>query len=243
MLELIGDFVDGFTLSEIAGELDLPASSAHALAATLLDSGYLVRDQFSLRYRLGPRLGRLAAAFRSRTDLLTAASHAMDWLRRVTRETVSLTILEGVEIVFIDKRTADGQVQVVNPVGTRLGAHATGSGKAMLACLTDEGISDLYPSNVLETLTPFTISTLTGLLEALDSVRREGYALDEQESEMGVWATAAAIRGLSGNPEGAISIFAPFFRVKSEERRLWSEWVCKAAAEASVAMGYLPKRQ
>ena len=242
ILELVAEAPNSLTLSEIAGGLQLPNSSAHALASTLLDAGYLTRDKLSLRYSLGPRVGRLAAAFRAGRDLLSASSHAMDWLRHMTGETVSLTTLEGTDVVFIDKRTADGQVQVVNPVGTRLPAHATGSGKVMLACLSEEHIKELYPSEELPRSTPYTIANRGQLLEVLARGCADGYALDEQESEMGVWATAAAIRDMSGGPVGALSIFAPFFRVQAEHRRLWSNWVLQGAAEASAALGYLLDR-
>lgn len=242
ILELVAEAPNSLTLSEIAGALKLPNSSAHALASTLLDADYLIRDRLSLRFSLGPKVGRLASAFRAGRDLASASSHPMDWLRDMTGETVSLTTLEGTDVVFIDKRTADGQVQVVNPVGTRLPAHATGSGKVMLACLPEERVKELYPTEELPQSTTRTIATRDELLEVLARVCASGYALDEQESEMGVWATAAAIRDVGGGPAGALSIFAPVFRVQAEHRRLWSDWVLEAAAEASAALGYLLDR-
>jgi IclR family acetate operon transcriptional repressor len=238
LLEAVADTPLGQTLSEIAGKLDLPPSSAHGLLGTLTEAGYLVREPDTLRYRLGPRLGKLVAAFHAQVDLVTVARSAMDRLRQLSGETVSLTILQGDQILFIDKRTAEGQLQIVNPVGTWLPAHATGSGKAMLACLPETERERLYPREPLPQQTPHTLATREALWVALAAARRRGYALDEQESELGVWAAASAIRDAHGLPVGALSVFVPIFRVQREERSALSARVREAAEEVSAALGF-----
>lgn len=239
VLEAVADTPLGLTLSEIAGKLDLPPSSAHGLLGTLAEAGYLVREADTLRYRLGPRLAKLAAAYHhAQVDLVTVARPAMDRLRQLSGETVSLTILQGDQILFIDKRTAEGQVQIVNPVGTRLPGHATGSGKAMLAYLPETERERLYPREALPQQTPHTLATREALWRELAAARRRGYALDEQESELGVWAAAGAIRDAHGLPVGALSVFVPIFRVQREERSALSAMVREAAAEVSAALGF-----
>ncbi len=129
-------------------------------------------------------------------------------------------------------------MQIVNPVGTRLPAHATGSGKAMLAYLPEIERERLYPREALPQQTPHTLSTREALGDALATARRRGCALDEQESELGVWAAAAAIRDAHGLPVGALSIFVPIFRVQREERSALSAMVREAAEEVSAALGF-----
>jgi len=238
VLELVADSPQSLTLTEIASELGLPASSAHGLVGTLAEAAYLRRDKDSLRYCLGPRVGKLAAAFHAQVDLIALAGPVMDSLHEATSETVSLTVLQGDEILFIDKRTANGQIQVVNPVGTRLPAHATGSGKAMLAYLPRDALRRLYPRDALSQRTPHTLATRQELERALDVVRRQGFALDEQESELGVWAAASAIRDAGGLQVGALSVFAPIFRVHAGRSAEWIEQVSQGAAGVSSLLGF-----
>jgi IclR family acetate operon transcriptional repressor len=238
MLELVADSPQGLTLTEIASGLDLPPSSAHGLVGTLADAAYLRRAQGNMRYHLGPRLGKLAAAFHTQVDLISLSGPIMDRLQRVTGETVSLTVMQGDQIMFIDKRTTNGQIQVVNPTGTRLPAYATGSGKAMLALLPREALLRLYPEAALPPRTRHTLTSRQDLEHALQAVRRQGYALDQQESEVGVWAAAAAIRDAGGGPVGALSVFAPIFRVQAEQSAEWIEHVSQGAAEVSSLLGY-----
>jgi len=238
VLELVADSPQALTLTEIASDLGLPPSTAHGLVGTLADAAYLQRDKDSLRYRLGPGLGKLAAAFRAQVDLIMLAGPAMDRLQEATGETVSLTVLQGDEILFIDKRTANGQIQVVNPIGTRLPAHATGSGKAMLALLPDEALRRLYPHPAMPQRTPLTLASRQALESALKVVRGHGYALDEEESEVGVWAAASAIQDASGFPVGALSVFAPIFLVHASESADWIQRVSEGAAEVSSLLGF-----
>jgi DNA-binding IclR family transcriptional regulator len=240
VLEAVAESPLGMTLTDITAALHLPASSAHGLLSTLSEAGYLVRDADTLRYRLGPRLGKLAAAFRAQGDLVTLAKPAMDRLRAASGQTVSLTVLQDDHILFVDKRTTDGQVQIVNPVGTRLPAHATGSGKAMLAYLPEADLARLYPGVTLPQRTPHTLATREALWRALAMVRRRGWALDEQESDLGVWAVAAVIREANGLPVGALSIFVPIFRLQGTDRSMLTELVREAAADVSTALGFTP---
>lgn len=238
VLEVVAESAGGLTLREVVQTLELPPSSAHGVLATLTEAGYLWRETGTLRYRLGPRLGKLVQAFNAQTNVVALAAASMDRLRQATAGTVSLTVLQGDQVVFIDKRAASDQVQIVNPVGTRLPAHATGSGKAMLALLPGPDRERLYPHEALVQRTPYTLATRTALWQALAAVHQRGYAFDEQESELGVWAVAAAIRDVQGAPVGALSVFVPLFRVSGKQRQTWGKVVREAALEVSAALGY-----
>lgn len=238
VLETVAEAPAGLALREIVQALELPPSSAHGLLVTLAEAGYLRRDPDTLRYRLGPRLGKLFQAFQAQTDIVALAAGVMDRLRQATGATVSLTVRQDDQVVFVDKRAADSQVQIVNPVGTRLPAHATGCGKAMLAVLPDSTWEQFYPQEALSQCTPYTLGSRAGLRRALAAVRQRGYAFDEQESELGVWAVAAAIRDVQGLPAGALSVFMPLFRVTRRQRSGWGQLVRKAADEVSAALGY-----
>jgi DNA-binding IclR family transcriptional regulator len=228
----------GGTLTEVSRTLEIPPSSLHGLISTMVQKGFLARHSDSRRYRLGGKVAALVAAYHAQVDLPSLAASQLDQLAGRTGETTSLSVLQGNEIVFIDKRAGAGLVQVVNPVGTRLPAHATGSGKVMLAHLSQEELERLYPEEDLPVRTPATIRTRHRLFEALEEVRLQGYAFDESESDEGVWAVAACIRDSQGSPMGALSLVTPAFRVSDEHLNEWHVWVTEAALQISYALGY-----
>jgi DNA-binding IclR family transcriptional regulator len=238
ILETVSLMPNGGTLTEISRELDIPLSSLHGLIGTMVDKGYLTSYGERGRYFLGGKVASLVAAYHSQLDLPSLVATQMDLLAQRSGETISLSILRGSEIIFIDKRAGAGLVQVVNPVGTRLPAHATGSGKVMLAYLPPDQIARLYPEENLPVLTPATISARSRLLETLEVVRQQGFALDESESDEAVWAVAACIRDSQGTPVGALSMVAPAFRVGDEHLHEWPHWVTDAAHQVSLTLGF-----
>ncbi len=238
ILELVGRSRERLTLSAMGQQLGIPLSTLHGLASTLVRLGYLEREEPSKVYWLGPKVGEMAAAHHAKVDLVAVSRTAMDRVRDAAGETVSLSVLEGNQIVFIDKRPGQGQVQVVNPVGTRLPAHATGAGKVMLAYLPEEEFERLYPEEELPSLTPYTITTRRKLKQVLARIRERGYAFDDQESELGLWAVAGCIRDALGYPVGALNIVAPLFRVRSRDCTDWQILVVEATAGVSEALGF-----
>jgi DNA-binding IclR family transcriptional regulator len=238
ILELLSEFPDGLSLTVIGKRLEIPLSSLHGLINTLINKDFLVCYEGLHVYKLGPKLLQLSTAYQSHIDLISLADPVMDRIRRVTSETTSLTVLQGNTIYFIHKRVTEALVQVVNPVGTRILAHATGSGKIMLAYLTAEEIDETYPFDSLPTLTPFTISTKFGLNAALAEIRQLGYAYDNQESEIGLWAVAGCIRNSNGKPIAAVSVVAPLFRIQGKDYSNWYKLVRDGAAEISTMLGF-----
>ncbi len=238
IFELLANFSDGLSLTDIGNSLHIPLSSLHGLVNTLLSRGYLIRTEGTMIYRLGPGLVKIASSYMAQTDLVSIADPVMERLRRITCETTSLSVLQGDMIVFIHKRPAEGVVQVVNPVGTRRHAHATGSGKIMLAFLPPEDIDRIYPEEDLPAMTPNTIRTKTALKAALAEAREKQYANDNEESEAGVWAVAGCIRNTEGRPIASLSIVAPFYRIQTKDYTNWYQLVRDGAAEASALLRF-----
>ena len=238
IFELLASAPSGYTLTEIGKRLRIPLSSLHGLANTLVNRGYLVRNDATMIFRLGPSLTHVASQVHGQPDLIPLADPVMLRLRNELCETVSLSILEGTVIVFIHKCPAEGRIQVVNPVGTRLPAHATGSGKVMLACLPEEEIDCLYPNEVLPARTPHTITSKKTLLGALAEARDKGYACDNQESDLDIWAVASCIRNHKGYPIAALSVVAPIFRIQNKDSAHWYQTVRKSTLEISARLGF-----
>jgi IclR family acetate operon transcriptional repressor len=240
ILELISDSPDEFTLSDISNNLDIPISSLHALVHTLVKREYLEKDQLTNRYGFGPKFGQLVAAYTKKFDLVSLAEPVMDKIRSQCEEAISMSVLDEDTIRFIHFKPATSLVQVVNTIGSRFPAHATGSGKIMLAYLPKMAIDDLYPKENLPSVTPNTISKKTKLISALAEARRLGYSYDDEESETGVWAVASSICNAEGSPVAAISIVVPTLRVNQNRIDRWTTIIVRSALEISSNLASVP---
>ena len=241
ILELLSKYPAGLTATRIGNHIATPLSSLHGLVSTLVQRGFVTRDENSLLYHLGPKLAQIAATYFADNDIISLADSVMVEIRDQINETTSLSVLHDDAVVFTHKRPADSIVQVVNPVGTRLPAHATGSGKAMLAALEDDEIDHIYPNETLLKVTDKTIITKSALKQQLEEIRRLGYAFDKEESLDGVWAIASCIVNAQGHPVAALSIVGPWFRIKDKDRDTWSQLVVEGAEQISHLLGYLPE--
>jgi DNA-binding IclR family transcriptional regulator len=240
LLELIVTSKNGLLLSDMSKELRIPLSSMHGLISTLEHKDYLIRDQTSLRYHSGPRFIQLVTSGSTNVDLVAIASAALDRVQNECGEAVTMSVLHGDKIVFISNRPSSSIVQVVNKVGTELPAHATGSGKVMLAHLPPDDVDRIYSDSILPSKTDRTIQERKVLLHALTEVREQGFAYDEGESEEGVWAVAGCVRDSVGMPRAAVSIVVPEVRVKKEMIPKWTKIISDAAMEISRKLGFRP---
>ena len=238
VLELLVKFPAGLNLTDIGEHLNIPLSSLHNLMNTLLDRDYLTRDEQASVYRLSSKLIQLAALYHSQLDLFSIADPVMERVSQATMESTSLAIRQDSAVVFIHKRAALRFLQVVNPVGTRVPAHATGLGKVLLAHLDDDELEGLYPQDTLPPMTANTIRRKSELKRVLLDVRNAGYAIDNEESSEGVWAIAAPIRGRSGRALAALSLAAPLSRVKEAHKERWRRLIQEAAGEISNAINF-----
>ena len=238
ILELLAEYPDGLSFMEISRYLKMPVSSLYNLVTTLTYRGYLMRTNRGTLLHLGPKLAQLNIAYLANVNLILLADTQMEKLRNETGETTSLAVLQGTKIVVIHKRPGKGILQVINPVGTRLNAHSTGSGKTILAYLKEEEIDELYPDETLPAFSPNTITSKTLLKEELAKIRQKGYAFDNQESEEGVWAVASCIWNQDGLPFASLSIVAPITRINHDDTSHWYNLVKDCAEEISSQLGF-----
>ncbi len=242
VLELLVKHPEGLVLTEISQRLNIPVSSLHNLLATLVRRKYLLRDDNSSRFRVGSKLIQLASQSIEPNDIIPIVDNYMEELKNLVGETTSLAILEGSEIVFIHKKAAPGVLQVINPVGTHLPAHATGSGKVILAHMKKDDVEHLYPGEDLPKLTQNTIDTKQGLIKELIKIKQDGYAFDQQESALGVWAIASCILDHQGKPIAALSIVGPSFRIDEKDTTTWRSMIKTTAEKISAHLGFTKKR-
>lgn len=226
------------TLTEMRRKLGVPASSLHSLVHTLASRDYLEKDETTLSYQLGPAIIALGRHKQEGIDLVEVADAELAELSQGSGESVSLAVLDGRDVVFIHKKVSSQVVRVVNPVGTRLPAHATALGKCLLAGLNEQELTRLYSSEGFSPATHNAVTTRTELLDVLDEARVVRLAYDREESTLGVFAVASPIFDYGGDVVGAVSIAAPTARATLENVRRWEQLIAAGAARISAKLGY-----
>jgi IclR family transcriptional regulator, pca regulon regulatory protein len=192
------------TLSEVARDCGLTRAAARRFLLTLADLGYVRAD--GRVYRLTPRVLELGYSYLSSFSLAQIAAPHLEQLVDNTRESSSLCVLDGDDIVYVARVPARRIMTVAVTVGTRFPAHVTSVGRVILAHLPEEEIEVRLARVELTPLTARTIDSVAVLRTELERVRRQGYALVDQELEEGLRSIAAPVRDRGGEVVAAVNI-------------------------------------
>lgn len=225
------------TLQAIASELNLNKSTVHGILNTLKHYGLVEQDDERGKYRLGMHLLVLGNRLLDRLEIRTVASPVIQELSEQVGETVHLVILRGADVVYIDKCTSSRSFQVFTAVGMSYPAYVTGVGKVLLADKSDDELCGLIPP-VLKKVTEHSISSREELLMHLAQVRKQGYAFDKDENEIGLSCVAAPIFDYNGKAVAAISVAGPSVRLNDERMEELVGVVLNAAGEISRRLGH-----
>ena len=199
LIEVLCAHPKGASLQTISAESGLPKSTAHRLLSSLVSLGYAVQDSFSTHYRLTMKMFELSSGIVNDMDIMSVAKPHLDKLSRHTGEAVHLVIQDGVDIVYIYKAEA----------GAGLGGmpmYCTGVGKAILATQSYGEAERVWRKSSIRALTAHTITDFDAFIEQLKRVRMAGYAIDDEENELGIRCVALAVPGMNGRAEAAFSI-------------------------------------
>ncbi len=220
---------DEMPLAELAEAAALAPSTAHRLLTTLVDLGFLQQDRESRRYGAGHGLlGLVSAAEQRLATLRAAALPHMTELAAACGETAHLTILDGNQVIFVDQVLGPGTVRMEVKVGTRMAAHVTAAGKALLAWQPDAVVGPLLAAG-LERFTPQTLTEPDDLQRELALVRRRGWATEVEEHEQGAACVAAPIVAATGPPLASLSVSGPTSRLRPSTLRVLADRVREAA--------------
>lgn len=208
LLERMADAGGEVGLSELSASSGLPLPTIHRLMRTLVACGY-VRQQSNRRYALGPRLIRLGES--SARLLGTWARPYLAELVDSTGETANMALLDGDEVVYVAQVPSRHSVRMFTEVGRRVLPHSTGVGKALLAHVPPDDVRALLARTGMPAATDRTITDPDAFLAELDRIRAAGYAVDDNEQELGVRCLAVTVP--DAPTAAAISISGPAGRV------------------------------
>jgi IclR family pca regulon transcriptional regulator len=229
-------------IADIADELGMSRSTTHRYVTTLLALGYLEQGR-SRKYRLGLRVTDLGMSALNSTGLRENVHPFLEELRERTGYTIGLAVLDGTEILYVDRarswRRAERETDLGLHPGSRMPAYCTAMGKVLLANLPDEVQRDLIAQLQLERNTPRTITSKQALRTELERISENGYALNDQELRPGLQAIAVPVRDESREAVAAIGIAAsPEAITVAELTDALGPHLISTAARISSRLGY-----
>jgi DNA-binding IclR family transcriptional regulator len=233
ILRALGNAGEDLTLADLAERTGLPRSTVHRIVQTLQSVQFVAKGAGAGGLRLGPEFGRLAA--NSRQALTPAMRPFLERLASEIAEGTSLTVLEGLNVRFLDQAIVGQGLRAVTLVGTTFPAHCTANGKILLAAQPRAGLRARLPEQ-LESRTFHTITDPERLMDELDHVASKGVAFDREEHGIGISAIAALVVD-DANNHAAISAAMPTANFEGREEYL-TEIVRRTAHDASVALGW-----
>jgi DNA-binding IclR family transcriptional regulator len=238
ILELVARSRNGLTFSQVSRRLDFPKSSIHCLLISFERLGYLQRLESSGRFVAGLNLMRIATVASHGITLRQKAGPLLSELAQRTGLTVHLAVLENNEALLIAKVEPSGTYPVATWVGKRIDYHCTSLGKALIAWMPDEEIHRLVKERHMLRHNENTISTLARLQADLARTCRAGYAIDDEEEEIGIRCVGAPVLGVTGKVEAAVSVSGTVDQILSEDLPRVGAIVQESAFEMSRRLGW-----
>jgi len=208
LLELIADAGGDVTLSELSASAELPLPTIHRLLRTLVSLGY-ARQLANRRYALGPRLVRLGEAANRKFGRI-AMPQLKDLVERLG-ETANLATIDGDRVIYVSQAPSPHAMRMFTEVGRRSHLHSTSVGKAILADMDDARVREIVARTGLPANTEHTITDVDALLADLAETRKRGYAIDDNEQEIGVRCYAMAVPDMPTLT--AVSVSGPVARI------------------------------
>jgi len=216
-------------------QLPYPKATLHRLLRLLTEERMLLYDSASQTYRAGSRLIRMAYASWNSSGLVESASPVMDRLSKSIPETLELAQLDGGQVLYLDRRTANVTSPSFSGAGKVGPAYCTAIGKAMLSFLDDAALAGMLPKQAFHRFTPNTPENASELAAELDDTRARGFAVEREEHEYGVIAVAVPIRLSEGPLYGALSLTGTVYHTSPEA--LESHLPALKAAAQEIARG------
>ncbi len=234
VLEALGQSRKGYSVSELSRRLSLPKSSVHLILRTLERRGYLQKQSVGGRYKFGMKLIALSRNALDGVELRDEARPALAALVQRTALTVHMGVLERSEIVIIERLESASPIRVVSWIGRRMDLNSTAVGKALIAYLPVDEFELQVRASQLARHNDRTIATMAGLRKELDRVRQLGYAVCDEEDEIGVRCVGAPILNGRGHAIAAISVAGTTLQIPPERVEELGQAVKLAAAEISA---------
>lgn len=240
VLQLVADTDEPMTVSGLARVSGFPRPTVYRIVAALVAEGMLQENARTGTLALGTRLMQLASRSWSRSDLRLAATDALKALRDVTGETVHLAVPHDTSMIYIEKLESASAVRMASRIGTSVSMHSTAVGKAYLSALSPEDREALIGRLTYTQYMPGTLATPEALAVQVDLFRKQGWSVDAEENEAGIYCFGAAVLDPQGQPVAAVSVSTLRFRQKPDPEQAYVMPLLEACREISRRVAESP---
>ncbi|HWO74504.1 MAG TPA: IclR family transcriptional regulator [Bacillus sp. (in: firmicutes)] len=238
ILDLLKNNPRGLGVTEISKSLDVAKSTAHRLLMSLERYGYVQKFGKDAIYRLGLKFIEMNQVVVENLNVVEIARPYLEKLSADTGEIVHLVMLDGYEIVYIDKVDNNSTIRIYSQIGRRAQLHCTGVGKAILAHFDKSNITRFIENNDFRSYTPNTIVDGQALLSELEKIRIDGISFDNEEHEPGIQCVAAPIKDHRNHVQYAISVTGPLTRMTKEKLETCIPKLRETAQNISRQLGH-----
>lgn len=238
IIEVLSEENQGLGVTEIAGRIGLHKSTAHRIIATMADRGYLNKTEKGT-YKIGLKLIEAVSCYINSLELQT---EARPYVAQITSElglTSHLGVLDGDQVVYIEKMDVFSNVRMYSQIGVHVHTYSCSLGKCLLSNYSSQQVRKIMANCSFIKFTKKTLGSVDELIADLDKVRSRGWAIDDEEAEVGHRCIGAPIYDYRGDIIAAISASGPTTILTEERIKPVAEYVRKQALEISRSMGYI----
>lgn len=239
IMETLSMEARGMSIKELSERLTLNKSTVHRILATLIAWGYVEKNAEDKRYKLGPKIINLGSVYLNNIELKTEALPYLHNLKERTGQVVHLAIIENGDVVYLDKIDIVSNIRMYSKIGKRAMCHNTGLGKAMMAFMPEREVDKILKEKGMPKVMERTITDPKALKDQLNVIRQRGWAIDDEENELGIRCAAAPVFDYTGNVIAAISSTGPLdlYTYEFLDEKI-ADLVKEAAYQISKRMGY-----
>ena len=225
-------------LSEISERLGLNKSTVHGIISTLKYHGFISQDEETQKYKLGIRFVEFGDLVINSMNIRNAAVPVIDAVCERIEETVHIAMLDGLDVVWIEKRECTKSIKTSTKIGARLPAYTTADGKIIICYQNKDKIKNYLPKRIPQ-YTKNTITNKGEFIKKLEEMKKNGYAIDNEEYVEGLKCVAAPIFDHDGKVRFSLSTTGPAFRMNEERIKELIVIIKEAANEISHRIGYM----
>src|SRR6202521_4231509 len=237
IIETLAEDDEGYRLSDLAVRTGLSTSTVHRLLATLEKRRFVQFDRYESKWHVGAQSFAVGATFARRRNFVAQAMPYLRKLRDQSRETANLAVVDDESIIVLTRMDSREIMRSLTKVGGRVAMVASGVGKAVLATYSDEDVNAIIQRQGMPRLTEKSIVRPGELFRELQAIRRQGYAVDDEEARMGLRCVAAVVYNDCSETLAAISVSGMTSRLTDDRLLAIGRTVQQVAAELTAALG------
>lgn len=239
ILEMLSDYEDGLGITDISLKLDMHKSTVHRLLNTLMHKGYIHQCKVTSKYTVTFKLFELGSKKVNKLDISSISKPHLEELMKRTNEVVHLGVRENQDIIYISKVEPEKSIQMYTRIGMRKPMYCTAMGRSIMIDMSESRISDIWNVSEIIKFTDKTITELEDFINFMKDVKNKGYALDNQEIELGIRCISAPIRDYTGNICAAVSISSSILHFTEDKIEEFSKLILEYTNKISRELGYV----